>query len=113
MPSIHAVRKLLTIAAALVALSALGAPAAQAQAVAVRAPDNFQATGTDIAGWTWLRADGNFAEWTWSPNQKSPRQVCINFTLLVTNGANGGSGQNASINAQIIGPDNRPQRIKL
>ncbi|MBL8836340.1 MAG: hypothetical protein JNL66_08850, partial [Alphaproteobacteria bacterium] len=59
--------------AALLALATLGAGTAQAQAVAVRAPDNFQATGADIAGWTWLRADGNFAEWTWNPAQGAPR----------------------------------------
>ena len=113
MTSIRIAHKTLALAGALVALATAGAPAAHAQSVAVRPPDNFQASGADIAGWTWLRADGNFAEWTFSPNQKAPRQVCINFTLLVTNAANGGSGQNASINAQIIGPDNRPQRMKL
>lgn len=106
-------RRVMASAVALAALCVVGSEAAHAQAVAVRPADNYQANGADIAGWTWLRADGNFAEWTWSPGQGSPREVCINFEVLVTNGANGGSGQSTNVNAQVIGPDNRPQRVKL
>jgi len=92
------------IPAALVgALVVAGANPAAAQSLGTTSPDSFNASGASIAGWTWLRSPGNSATWHFPPVRGGMSQPCINFTMLATNGANGGSGHSASIRVLLTG----------
>ena len=82
----------------------LGMPigAALAENLVTVTPQDFQASGADISGWTWLRLSGNSAEWTWGGVDVTPRAACVNFSLLVTNTASGGSGHDGRIQVIIV-----------
>ena len=67
-----------------------------------KAADDFQSNGNKISGWYWCRSGGHYAEWTWEPASSVPSKACINFTLLVTNKASGGSGYGCNVKVQIL-----------
>lgn len=91
----------LALAAAVVVLTSAGA--AWGQGLVTRPADGFTAQGSSpIAGWTWLRVEGDMAEWRWNAVAGQPTEACINFDLLVTNGGNGGSGYSATVRAFVI-----------
>ncbi|MCX6090987.1 MAG: carboxypeptidase regulatory-like domain-containing protein [Candidatus Atribacteria bacterium] len=53
----------------------------------------FEGSGP-IYGWTWLRNNGDRASWTFQLDQQpiNVKAAALNFSLLVTNQVNGGSG---------------------
>lgn len=57
-------------------------------------PSNFTCTGNYILGVGWCRRVGHALEWTWGPLGEGSAIVAaaVNFTLLVTNTFDGGSG---------------------
>ena len=68
----------------------------------IKNADDFQASGTIlIHGWSWLKQDGRFAEWTWKPLDVDPAEACLNFEFLVTNKSNGGSGFSCKVKVII------------
>lgn len=92
----------------LVALPATAMAAASFHiTLATAAPETFRANGNAIENWTWLRAEGDFAEWEWAPMEAAPREACLNLGFLVTNRPNGGSGHNAHIRLRITGHDGK------
>ena len=95
--------KRLALTAALAGLLSAGADPAMAQGLATAQPSDFQATGPVIQGWTWLRSPGNSARWRFAGVRAGPGQACINFSLLVTNGVNGGSGHGGRIRVLVTG----------
>jgi hypothetical protein len=90
------------IAVVLVALlaAALGiAATASARAVTLK-PASFQAQGSLINGWYWLRAASHQATWAFDAGalqQAMPGRVYLNMTGLVTKGVSGGSGYSTSL----------------
>jgi len=91
---------LATVACALaLATSSLAA----AQSLGTANPDDFQSSGASIAGWTWLRSPGDSAHWHFAPVRGRMSRPCLNFTMLTTNGVNGGSGHSASVRVLLSG----------
>ncbi len=92
-----------------VAVLAVGAvaPAAASAAVVVQSPMTFSQQGAaNISGWWWLRQTSASATWTFSAvgvRNARPGTVYLQFTPLVTNRANGGSGYTRSIRVVIQG----------
>lgn len=99
----------LAVAALVACALDMSAGAASAETLATATPQSFQASGAEISGWTWLRSQGNSAEWTWAALQSAPRAACVNFSLLVTNTVNGGSGHDGRIQVVIV-PDGARER---
>ncbi len=81
--------------------------AAVAESLVTAGPETFDASGVAIAGWTWLRSPGDYAEWTWSHVEGRPRHACVDFSLLVTNAKDGGSGYDGRIKVYLVQPDMR------
>lgn len=93
----------LTVLAAL-ALLAIIAPATASGRPVVDQPAGFSTTGTEIAGWSWLRAPGASAQWQFTAagvQAARPGSVYLLFSPLVTNRANGGSGYGRSIKVTL------------
>jgi hypothetical protein len=69
---------------------------------------NFSATGDYISGSNWCRRDGHILEWTWKPIERgySIIDAAVNFSLLVTNTFDGGSGFSAIIPLTILNLEN-------
>ncbi|MCF8215489.1 MAG: hypothetical protein K9I59_01295 [Chlorobium sp.] len=64
-------------------------------------PTAYDANGASIAGWNWLRASGNYAEWKFSP--VSARKVVLFFAALSTNTVNGGAGFDSRLTVLVNG----------
>ena len=68
-------------------------------------PFAFQAQGNGpIYGWTWLTKKGDRASWIFKllPNPVTVQAAALNFSLLVTNQVNGGSGYTSSPRVKIL-----------
>lgn len=79
---------------------------AAAQSVTVAAPAAFEATGLAIAGWHWCREEEHHLDWEWRPVDGEFVDVAaVNFALLVTNRASGGSGYGAVVNLTVYDVD--------
>jgi len=67
-------------------------------------PSDFACTGDYISGIGWCRRVGHALEWTWGPLSEgnAPVEAAVNFTLLVTNTFDGGSGFAAVIPATVF-----------
>lgn len=83
------------------------ATAASALELVTPSAASYTSEGANISGWTWLRAQGNYAEWKWAPGAAGSGPACVNFTVLTTNTASGGSGHNGKLKLRISGPDGR------
>ncbi len=67
-------------------------------------PSDFSSNGDLISGWYWCRANGHYAQWVWKPTLAAPfrpKLAAVNFALLVTNNANGGSGFGMKVKVEI------------
>ena len=78
-----------------------GNAATELQAMAA---DNFRSNGDLIQGIYWCRRQGQFLEWTWNsrPSLGQIDAAAVNFELLVTNKANGGSGWGATVRVILL-----------
>jgi hypothetical protein len=69
---------------------------------------DYSSNGSLIAGWHWLRSNGQTATWTFDTRElRGARDVYINFNPLVTNGVNGGSGYDTACHLLIEGATTR------
>lgn len=76
----------------------------------------FQSSGDPIGGWYWLRAGGHSATWTFDTSElraARPGSVYLNFSPLVTNRLNGGSGHDVNCRVTIEGAGARTLTIPL
>jgi len=77
-----------------------------AQDVSVAAPAAFHANSPLIAGWHWCRAAEHLLDWEWNAvAAPSVNMAALNFALLVTNRASGGSGYGAIVNIVVYDVD--------
>jgi hypothetical protein len=79
-------------------------------------PIRFQANGDRITDWYWLRANGHTAIWTFDAGElraARPGSVYLNFSPLVTNRLNGGSGHKVNCQVTIEGAGTRTLTIPL
>lgn len=108
------VRGAITSGLAVFAVAAF-APAAAWARVVVEQPTNFgTANAQPISGWWWLRTSNASATWTFSADGvKNARfgTVYVQFSPLVTNRADGGSGYSRSIKVTIRGHSFTPSVI--
>jgi len=77
---------------------------AEAPTLKVARPSGFASTGDYILGTGWCRRADHTLEWTWEPLDEGGVIVAaaVNFSLLVTNTFDGGSGFGASIPAAVF-----------
>jgi hypothetical protein len=92
-------RRLLWLVVILVAVSAV----AWARAYVIGA-SGYSSNGASVGAWRWLRSPGHTATWTFSATElQGMKKVYINFSPLVTNGADGGSGYDTKVMYTICG----------
>jgi len=60
------------------------------------------ASAVKIESWYWCRTKGARIEWTWNPVHNIPNVFYVEYTLLQTNKANGGSGFDSQIKAVLM-----------
>ncbi|QPM68657.1 hypothetical protein [Atribacter laminatus] len=68
-------------------------------------PFLFDAIGNGpVYGWTWLTQTGDRASWTFKlkPGSVNVKTAALNFSFLVTNGVNGGSGYTSNPKVKIF-----------
>jgi len=96
-------RKLVGISVLALCLVLIGG-GVMAYTLYTRAADSFTSNGNLISGWYWLRATGHYAEWTWNAGEtREPnRDACLNFSVLVTNRASGGSGYECNLRVRVL-----------
>ncbi|MGE5721792.1 MAG: hypothetical protein ACM3YM_04955 [Sphingomonadales bacterium] len=90
---------------ALAGLLAAEAGSASCQDLVTAQANDFDASGSVIEGWTWLRAHGDSARWHWNAVPATPTEACVDFSLLVTNRASGGSGHDARARVSMVSDD--------
>ncbi len=80
------------------------APALEFEAVQ---PSDFVAIGDSILGIVWCRRPSHILEWAWEPRNEEGAivEAVMNFSLLVTNTFDGGSGFSASVPITIFNLD--------
>lgn len=88
-----------------IAAASFATTIASAMELATPSAASYTSEGANISGWTWLRAKGNYAEWTWKAGPAGSGPACLNFTVLTTNTASGGSGHNGKLKMQLTKPD--------
>lgn len=79
-------------------------------------PAQFQSSGAPIAGWYWLRDNGHSATWTFDTAElrnARPGSVYLNFSPLITNRLNGGSGHTVNCRVTVEGAGARTLTIPL
>jgi hypothetical protein len=65
-------------------------------------PKSFTSNGNQISGWYWLRTKTHNATWVFDSSAfRGCRNVYINFTPLMTNGASGGAGYASDVLAAV------------
>ena len=66
--------------------------------------DSFHSNGALIQGTYWCRQNGQFLEWMWKPRNPGGHvsAAAVNFELLVTNHASGGSGFGTAVKVLIL-----------
>ena len=99
-------RRLIVSALALLTVGAIVPAVSSATVVVENAVTFSQQNGDNISGWWWLRQSNASATWTFSAaNVKSAKlgTVYLQFSPLVTNRPNGGSGYRRSIKVTIKG----------
>ncbi len=81
------------------------APALEFEAVQ---PSDFVSIGDSILGTVWCRRPSHVLEWAWEPLNEGGAivEAAVNFSLLVTNTFDGGSGFSAVVPVTIFNLDN-------
>lgn len=65
-------------------------------------PDSFNSNGNRTQDWYWLSRYNHYGEWRWNRLSTTPQEAYLNFTLLVSNRQNGGSGYDATVEVKIL-----------
>lgn len=85
----------------MILLISIGVTVAGASVVTV-SPLHYITNGDHIGGWDWLRQPGNYTIWAFP--QVPTRVIYLNFSMLCTNGFDGGSGYRDIITIEITQP---------
>ncbi|MDI3473119.1 MAG: hypothetical protein PWQ20_1791 [Thermotogaceae bacterium] len=62
-------------------------------------------------GWYWCKSDGARIEWFWNPIMNIPDVFYVEYTLLITNKPDGGSGFDSQIKAELIIEEGTMERV--
>lgn len=73
-----------------------------ASSLKTKSATSFESNGNKIAGWYWCRSSSHYAIWTFQTSAVYPKEACINFTVLVTNKASGGSGFDCNPTVELL-----------
>jgi hypothetical protein len=86
--------------------------AVSAEKLYVYQPVRFSyVSASEEEGWYWCKSDGARIEWFWNPIRNIPDVFYVEYTLLITNKPDGGSGFDSQIKAELIIEDIMRERV--
>ena len=65
-------------------------------------PASFNSNAYRDGNYYWIREGNDYAEWRWNGPNRSPQEAFLNFSVLISNSVNGGSGFEDSVNIRLL-----------